>query len=917
MADYTLSAKGTYDGSSFNRGISSSSSVLDSFTSKCSSVGSKVTRGLSKVASVGAKVTGVFGALSAGAFMKGGIDRALNIEQAQFKLGQLGMDVQSVMASASTAVDGTAFSLGSAATSASLMGAAGVQAGDQMTKALQASTGIAAIGGVQMERVSQVFSKVAAQGKLQGDELMQLSEMGVNATGALAKHLGKTQAEVTKMVSAGKIDFQTFSDSMYETFGEAAYGANATFSGAMSNVRAALSRVSAKFADPALRALKGVFIALIPAINAVSIAIEPMIASFAKFVQGVSGRVVAGLTEFTDALKETGSFALAFSYSLNSMFSGTAVGEFFAMLADSVGVFFETIRDGGGKMEALKNAFGSLFDALKSKVDDLPKPLQVAMGVFSSLGQGLMGVFDRINVGGAIALAGFVALLTKFRGPLVAFGGGLLGIGSKATAMFRIFAGAPTALSGLVQGISKLNPAFAGLHASFASAGGGLSGLKAAFGGLLSPVGLVVGIVAALVAGFVYLMATNEDFRNSVMSLAGQIGAALAPALMSIGAMISNLAETVLPLIIDVANMLLPVIGQIILVVMQVAAALAPIIATLMGAIIPIITQIIQLVVEVAAQVMSVVLPIISAILEAVQAAMPLIQGIIQAAMGVIQQVITTVWPIIQAYIESAMDVIKMIIDNVWPIIQSIIETVMHVIQDVISIVTAAISGDWSGVWNGIKKLFSDIWEGIKNTAKNAIDGVFNIVTGIKDKIVGFFSGAGKWLIDAGKSIIQGLIDGIQKMLGPIGDAVGGLMDFVGGFFPHSPAKRGAFSGRGWSLYSGRAIPEALAMGINGTAPKAVAAIAGMMDSVSRPFEFKESPFMAAPGFTQAHAETHVAKSGVNMLTKSDMYDAMEMALSPMAEREIAVYVDGRKLASSISVQMDAEFGRMQVRSSR
>ncbi|MEG0991477.1 MAG: hypothetical protein RSN88_11525, partial [Gordonibacter sp.] len=172
MADYTLSAKGTYDGSGFNKGVAGSSSALDSFVGKCSSVGSRVTGALGKVVSVGAKVTGVFAGLATGAFMKGGIDRALNIEQAQFKLGQLGMDVQSVMASASTAVDGTAFSLASAATSASLMGASGVQAGDQMTKALQAATGIAAIGGVEMERVSQVFSKVAAKGKVQGEELM-------------------------------------------------------------------------------------------------------------------------------------------------------------------------------------------------------------------------------------------------------------------------------------------------------------------------------------------------------------------------------------------------------------------------------------------------------------------------------------------------------------------------------------------------------------------------------------------------------------------------------------------------------------------------------------------------------------------------------------------------------------------------
>lgn len=42
MADYTLSAKGVYDGSNFDSGIEGSQSKMESFMQKASSVASKV-----------------------------------------------------------------------------------------------------------------------------------------------------------------------------------------------------------------------------------------------------------------------------------------------------------------------------------------------------------------------------------------------------------------------------------------------------------------------------------------------------------------------------------------------------------------------------------------------------------------------------------------------------------------------------------------------------------------------------------------------------------------------------------------------------------------------------------------------------------------------------------------------------------
>ncbi|WP_137843863.1 hypothetical protein [Microbacterium sp. 2FI] len=95
---------------------------------------------------------------------------------------------------------------------------------------------------------------------------------------------------------------------------------------------------------------------------------------------------------------------------------------------------------------------------------------------------------------------------------------------------------------------------------------------------------------------------------------------------------------------------------------------------------------------------------------------------------------------------------------------------------------------------------------GVWNTTQEVI-GWFRALPG---RIGGFFAGAGDWLYQSGRSIIQGFIDGINDMFSPVGDAVSGLMSWVQGFFPNSPAKRGPFSGAGWTglKESGSAVME-------------------------------------------------------------------------------------------------------------
>lgn len=85
----------------------------------------------------------------------------------------------------------------------------------------------------------------------------------------------------------------------------------------------------------------------------------------------------------------------------------------------------------------------------------------------------------------------------------------------------------------------------------------------------------------------------------------------------------------------------------------------------------------------------------------------------------------------------------------------------------------------------------------------------------------------------AGSAIVQGLIDGIMGMIGAAGDAIGSVVDRIASFLPHSPAKRGPFSGKGWTPYSGRAIVHGLAEGIAELADEPADAMASVMEGIS------------------------------------------------------------------------------------
>lgn len=204
----------------------------------------------------------------------GGWNRAMNIANAKFQIEGLKYSWDAVREAADYAVTDTAYGLDSAAKAASQLAASGVDfekvigkdgAGKEVTqmhKSLRAISGVAAMTNASYDDIAHTFTRIAGQGRVMGEDLNSLASRGLNAAATLAKSLNVTESEVRDMVSKGAIDFQMFSEAMDEAYGDHAKEANKTFTGSLSNMKAALSRIGAIFTQPVIDKTNTFFVAV-------------------------------------------------------------------------------------------------------------------------------------------------------------------------------------------------------------------------------------------------------------------------------------------------------------------------------------------------------------------------------------------------------------------------------------------------------------------------------------------------------------------------------------------------------------------------------------------------------------------------------------------------------------------------------
>lgn len=411
----------------------------------------------------------------------------------------------------------------------------------------------------------------------------------------------------------------------------------------------------------------------------------------------------------------------------------------------------------------------------------------------------------------------------------------------------------------------------------------------------------IVSFASGLVSAFAAVWPVLSQFGQTVMN----IGAAVMPVLQNAFALIMPLISQAISLVMQLFSALSPLISQVAAALMPALTAIGTALANLAAAVLPglaaavqvvfsviqMLMPVIQTVLSVVGSIVSVVLTVVSQVIAAVINAAAVVSSVISAVLTVVSALVAGV----TAFIGSILAVVGGCVSTVSALVAGVVNTVVSLIGSLVSSVLSAISGLVSGVASFFQSIVSTM-SSAASSAYSAVTGAFNsmvgavsgavgnlmgVVSGIPGQITGFFAGAGSWLVDSGRAIIDGLVSGIQSAIGGALGAVSGVVSQIRAFFPFSPAKTGPFSGHGYTTFSGKALMEGWAEGIGGGTGSVVSAITGAMETAQGMLSTGLTVAPAAAGAAVAGGTTYnITVNGGNVNADQRIMQAVDVLVS-------------------------------------
>ena len=782
---------------------------------------SKIGGAFGKIGKVG---TGAIATLAGGITAlaaKGGFTRALNIENAQAKLKGLGHDsasVTEIMNDALASVKGTAFGLGDAATVAASLSASGIKEGDQLTKVLKTVADTAQISGRSLTDIGMIFGSVAARGKLQGDDMLQLMSSGIPVLQMLGKHLNKTSAEVSDMVSDGKIDFQTFADAMQEGLGGAALSAGTTFTGALANVKAALSRLGETAATPVLDGLRGLFNQAIPLIDTFTAAVTPTLQKVgAALQQGLENAIPATqakLKNLGDTISNIPGFQMLASATaslksqltglwnaITSLIGGLNNGGEATMFSTTAGALAGVVAS---VAQVLSNAAGWAKTFVNTFIETgaLQPFLDSLTGVISGLGSLVSGLAAAVSQAfgfndsartASSAAQSFAGLLNTLTGVLMTVGGWLQSVGQWAQQNGALVSGALKAITIALLAVKGWDIVSAGLK----TVSGGLKAISATASGVektatatfdligkISDAGSAAGALKQLAGSFNIVKAAQSAW-SAVTKAATAVQLAFSAALdanpigmlvVAIGAVVAALTwfftqtETGKRLWNSFATWFMGIWNQISTACQPILQAIATFITQTMSQIQQIWQTGWTLITTVLQNVWNTIGPIImtalTAIITGIQTFITTITPLLQAGIQNIQTIFQTAATIISTVWNGLWNTISTVVQGAWTIIATIISTALTVIQGIIQLALAVVNGNWSAAWSAIQGIVSAVWGGIQGVVSAGIGMVSGVVSAACSTIRSVWAALWNGVGSIVSSVWGGIVGTVSNMVG-------------------------------------------------------------------------------------------------------------------------------------------------------
>ena len=465
--------------------------------------------------------------------------------------------------------------------------------------------------------------------------------------------------------------------------------------------------------------------------------------------------------EFNDALMKLGTDPIAVEAAKSTATFEGAIGNLEATINSGLMSALDAIKPAvTGAINLLSNGLGGAFAGLGSVLGPAVEHVKAFANSFQ-------------ESGGLDKLASFgQTLITTFQPVGQVIGAVLSGLGPQVLSLVSAF----SPLSLVLQVLGPVLPALASALGSVAVVVGGA---------LTTAMSVVVPIVKQLAATLAGTLIAMMPSITGMLHIFSAAVAALVPVIMP-------LISTVLSLVSSLVAQLAPILVQFVTSIMPMVAS---IFGTVVMAVAPLVSMIGSLLIPVIQALMPVVVTVFGVIANVVTSAMQIVQGIIQVVTGVI----TGNWSAVWAGLGN-------ILSGAWGLIKSIVQGGISLIGSVISAGLSLVSSLWSGAWNGVRNLLGGIWGGITGAVSGGIGSVVGVLSGLPGRAMGAIGNLGGLLVNSGQALIQGFINGINNMIGKVTGAASNLVSKVRDFFPFSPAKRGPFSGRGYTTFSGRAL---------------------------------------------------------------------------------------------------------------
>lgn len=727
MATYDLgSAHGTIKIDFDKTGVDQGEQGLDRLGKKAGS-----TRGAFDSAAKGMGAAGLVIGAGLGVAIKSAADFESQLSEIKAVSGATTQQMQAVSDKALQLGKDTKFSASEAALAMTELSKAGIPIPDILNGAADAAVNLAAAGGVELPEAAELAANAMNQFSLTAQQLPQVADLIAGAANASA------------------IDVHDFGESLKQV-GAAANLAGIGFKDTAVAI-ALMGQAGIKGSD-AGTSLKTFLLNLNPTTKKQTelmkeLGIITKEGGNAFFDAAGKAKPLAQISEvLQNALKGmTQQQKLA---TLETLFGSDAIRAS-AILSKSGAEGFDKMATAMGKVKAA--------DVAKTKMDNLKGSLEQFKGSLETaaitIGTIALPALKKIVDGVTTLVNKFTSLPTGMQKAVVIFA-------TVVASLLLIGAGIIKVVFFIQKLVVALKLIGVAINATF----------------LTNPVFLVIAAIVLLVVAIVLLWKNSETFRNIVTGVWNAVWGAITTAVSAI----VNFVKTWWPLL---------------LIILTGGLATLPILIIkfwdqIKGAFTAAISFIWNIAKSFFSTLLSIYLTGIKIITFPIRLWIGLVIGLFVGLYKLLRAAATAFWGaisgpvkaglnLVMSIIRGALAVIKTVWNAVWNALSGPVKTAINAVSSFIRDKINAVKAIWKTVWGTIGPIIKAAFKTVVDAVTKGISTVVSKVQGIKNKVTGALSGAGKLLFNAGKNIVQGLWNGISSLGGWIAGKIRALINRV------------------------------------------------------------------------------------------------------------------------------------------